>query len=105
MHKLNSFTDVTTDSEHMRMELLDLKDNFVVPVSRLDGYDYSSDADSSAEVIQPQDDMLLSHFIEWTKDNVMHFRCFAGIDERCERNKPTQSEHVVFMSPQSFRKS
>ena len=46
MHKLKSFTDVTIYSDNNENGAAGHEDNFVVPVSRLDGYDYSTDADS-----------------------------------------------------------
>ena len=106
IHKLSPIlTDVTIDPDGVRMELLDVEETLIVPMSKLNGYDGSKDADSSDEAIQQRDDILLMHFMAWTNDNVMTFRRFAAIDERCARNRPSQSEHIVFWSPQGFRNS
>ncbi len=114
--RMSSITDVTVGDDVDPEDFLGIgnsgeseKDNFIVPLPPLAGYDTSSSAGGSTEAISKRDDLLLNHFIYWSIINASSYRRFIALDDLQARKgtgkgaaKPEGAEHIKFWKPETF---
>ena len=116
LFKMSSVPDVTIGDDVDRKDFLGIgnsqqweKDNFIVPLPQLPGYDSSPSAEESAAAISKRDDLLLNHFIYWSIMNASSYRRFIALDDLQARKgmekgaaKPEGAEHIKFWKPDAF---
>lgn len=109
LHKISGIIDVTTGADIRKphqLNAMTTAEDFIVPPPRLSKYDDSIEASTSEKSIRERDDILIKHFIGWSVLKASNHRRFVALDHGSGdgSKKPECSEHIVFRTPQKFRK-